>query len=1364
MSKYGTFLNQHRLTKEEYYQYQKQNKKFTDELYPPNDTSIYSQTLSGEFRDKRTGQKLKESLDSLLMKDDKKLTIEWERISDRPYYNTIYNEKISHEQIEQGSLGDCYLISLLASISHFPELLIGKKEKDTPHVLYNYDFGDIGYYEIMFFIDGEYKIVIIDDYIPFVKDKGIIIFANSSENYFWVNLVEKAYAKICGGYTSMDLLSMEGNKNKECFDHFQVFTGFKCKKYPFYDEKENKFILNKTKANDVLKIIEENLSEKNNKKKFNTMITTGTPDENKGIYLEENYIPYQHSFSIFDFKKIKINKNKDEMILLLLNNPWGRNVYNEGIGPYCLENINENSINLKPYIEYNLHSEDGCFWIDYESFLKNYISISVCKIPCNYFCINFDLKEKENYELPLLYKLKIEKKSNIFFNINMNLSNEIRNGNDCIYLMKMLIINKIDDTGKIIQTYNHTVGVDDMQINYDLDIGNYIIWLYLPKRYFPESNKINAHFMVSSENKFKIDFLDYDIDFNYIINLSKVIFEQKNQKKMNEKEDKMIKCIVDCKSLDGLLFVYFANNTTDKKIEIEPETECDGFSPLNYKENINFKKLNTTLLPGENIYIIGISSLKKSVFSVEKINMKYSESNEKKSNINQINFSEYLNKKINTNIKIPFVKYRTNSYCFIRTNFNKNQEKRDEDKIFNFFMNLMTEKLKSKNLSQEKIKLISKNAWNKMNEQEKEKIIQKYDKKKKELKNTLLKMQVLKYIKRNSVNLQQKKLNPMDNDIINMKIKTRLSHQFQFAKFEDDLDMLEIKIKNILPKIDYLKNTEKDEIELDKYIDKQNKISTELKKLMDEKITIETGEKIDKKKFELLKEYEPLYKKMFEYFKKHDEKMKLYNEINKEGALLLDAVKEQVDIYNTKKLNLKKELNNLIEKFYNLMDEIKKLKLIQINEKCNNEVKKAQAFLEDIKKIQNKLINFVDELHDNIKNKQNEFLPKEKFESITNKQNGLNDTLNKLKETDNDYNYLITLIKEENDLIKNCENVSKSLSKENIENNIKNLENYEKQIKQLVEKVNNFQTSVKNIVGSYNSYIKETNDIRKEITEIYNKFKENKIPTNENMKTVVEKLKELDDKFKALKVNELLEKNKNELLANWNKVNETFNELCQKIKSLKDKDKEKKVNKQVKNNINNNKGIDKEKIKEIKDKVNKDLSVLEKEQSEIRKKCDTIKGDKNKIIADFNNLSKEEENVLNDIKKVFNNDIKNITLKNVQGNLEKYKTFNEKYKELVPKINKMSESCKSLFDSYNSFIKLEEDNRKKIYENVNILYDNKIGADEKIEKILKTAKDIFNDIDKMNINDLNGLFKNQVISKFKEIQNIMSIISQIGKK
>ena len=111
---YETFLNQKRLTKVEYYEYKKENKKYTDELYPANDNSLYSQNSKGEFNDKKNGQKLKDELQEDLELKEKKLTIVWERISDRGDFKEIYNEKISHEQIEQGSLGDCYLISLIA--------------------------------------------------------------------------------------------------------------------------------------------------------------------------------------------------------------------------------------------------------------------------------------------------------------------------------------------------------------------------------------------------------------------------------------------------------------------------------------------------------------------------------------------------------------------------------------------------------------------------------------------------------------------------------------------------------------------------------------------------------------------------------------------------------------------------------------------------------------------------------------------------------------------------------------------------------------------------------------------------------------------------------------------------------------------------------------------------------------------------------------------------------------------------------------------------------------------------------------------------------------------------------------------------
>ena len=181
---YETFLNQKRLLETDYYEYKKYNKKFTDELYPPNVYSLYSQNSKGEFLDKQNGQKLKDELQENIKE------IKWERISDRKEFNQIYNEKVSHEQIRQGNLGDCYLISLIASISHFPKLIIGEKDKNTPHLLYNIEYGDIGYYEIMFFIDGKFKIVIVDDYIPFYVVmilKVLMIILKKKKNIFLKN-------------------------------------------------------------------------------------------------------------------------------------------------------------------------------------------------------------------------------------------------------------------------------------------------------------------------------------------------------------------------------------------------------------------------------------------------------------------------------------------------------------------------------------------------------------------------------------------------------------------------------------------------------------------------------------------------------------------------------------------------------------------------------------------------------------------------------------------------------------------------------------------------------------------------------------------------------------------------------------------------------------------------------------------------------------------------------------------------------------------------------------------------------------------------------------------------------------------------
>ena len=691
---YETFLNQKRLTKDEYYEYKKENKKFTDELYPANDNSLYSQNSKGEFNDKKNGQKLKDELQEDLDLKEKKLTIVWERISDRGDFKEIYNEKISHEQIEQGSLGNCYLISLIASISHFPKLIIGEKNKNTPHLLYNIEYGDIGYYEIMFFIDGKFQIIIIDDYIPFFKESGNAIFAQSSENYFWVNLLEKAYSKICGGYSSM---SKSGEENENRYDHFQVFTGYKYESYSFYNEEKDKLLIKKDKdeINNIFTKIEENL--KNENKKYNIIITTGTPSENKGIFLEENYIPYKHSFSVIDCKSIKINKGENTMKLLLINNPWGRNVYDGGLGKYCLENINDDLINLKPYIENNLNSKDGSFWMDYDTFVKNYDSINICKIPCSYHCINYSLSNNENFEFPLIFKLAIDTKTNVWFNVNIHNSKSIINNDEKNDIKKYLVISQINNEGKLIKTFSVAKFNNDIQENYDLENGIYFIWLYIPKKYAQNKNgELKANFIVSSDNKIKIKFLNYDNDFNYIINICENIFNINKEKEINEKEDKLVKCFVDAQSINGLLILFFKNNKKDKKIDCEPETEFEGLVPIKDETTVDLKKLKFTLMPNECRYYICISNALKSKFSVKIINMYYIDCKENEIKTKDYNFLNLINEKDKINKKLDVSKYETNPYYYIKTNFNKNRDKRDEENAFKYFLNLMNEKMKKK--------------------------------------------------------------------------------------------------------------------------------------------------------------------------------------------------------------------------------------------------------------------------------------------------------------------------------------------------------------------------------------------------------------------------------------------------------------------------------------------------------------------------------------------------------------------------------------------------------------------------------------------------------------------------------------------
>ena len=98
----------------------------------------------------------------------------------------------SRLDINQGMLGDCWLLAAIASLT--------QEEKLMNKVLCTDDCDDFasssycGVFKFNVWQDGEWTDVIIDDRLPTYRNK--LVFMHSKEkNEFWCALLEKAYAK-----------------------------------------------------------------------------------------------------------------------------------------------------------------------------------------------------------------------------------------------------------------------------------------------------------------------------------------------------------------------------------------------------------------------------------------------------------------------------------------------------------------------------------------------------------------------------------------------------------------------------------------------------------------------------------------------------------------------------------------------------------------------------------------------------------------------------------------------------------------------------------------------------------------------------------------------------------------------------------------------------------------------------------------------------------------------------------------------------------------------------------------------------------------------------------------------------------------
>lgn len=139
------------------------------------------------------------------LKDDKKefgTDYTWKRFSDIHIDPGVFIKKIQPGDIDQGTIGNCYMIAEISSFAQRPDLV---KEAIYPN-----EWNSAGIFGVKIWIETmqEWRMVILDDFFPVDMNDYFFFACSKTKNEAWSSLLEKAIAKINGCYLSLEF----GNK------------------------------------------------------------------------------------------------------------------------------------------------------------------------------------------------------------------------------------------------------------------------------------------------------------------------------------------------------------------------------------------------------------------------------------------------------------------------------------------------------------------------------------------------------------------------------------------------------------------------------------------------------------------------------------------------------------------------------------------------------------------------------------------------------------------------------------------------------------------------------------------------------------------------------------------------------------------------------------------------------------------------------------------------------------------------------------------------------------------------------------------------------------------------------------------------
>ena len=313
---------------------------FTDDIFPPNINSFLGSNPQGL---------------SKINKDD----VEFKRASE--IYESRYvliSDNMKMEDIVPGQIEDTYFLFAVQNLCKNPGNINKLFEK-------NIQFKRVdGYYEIIFYINGSQQIIC-------AKSKN-----NSNE--IWISLIEKAWAKINGGYGNI-----VGGTPMEALE---CLTGFSSLTYDMTNKDNDDFneykieIVNQLQNCDIENAIIAC-----------TTITSGDVSS-KGLISGYTY----NLLAIYQIQ----DSDGNNVYLFRLRNPWSMGEWN---GDWSDKSSKWND-NTKSKVKFS-DKQDGMFYMSDNDFFKYFKHVEICYLLYGADMKKFTLTGEEKNKNGIVFNL-----------------------------------------------------------------------------------------------------------------------------------------------------------------------------------------------------------------------------------------------------------------------------------------------------------------------------------------------------------------------------------------------------------------------------------------------------------------------------------------------------------------------------------------------------------------------------------------------------------------------------------------------------------------------------------------------------------------------------------------------------------------------------------------------------------------------------------------------------------------------------------------------------------------------------------------------------------------------------------------------